>query len=106
MAATAASGLDGLAEGMAAPAVEGMAAPTVEGMDATAEGMDATAEGPTKGLDETVEGMSTALALARSMLPTAPLPAVECNLPVLEVQMYICLHAFCLFFTTIVVHIS
>ncbi|XP_066329017.1 uncharacterized protein [Miscanthus floridulus] len=30
--------------------------------------------------------MSTALALARSLLPTAPLPAVECNLLVLEVQ--------------------
>ena len=91
VAATAASGLDGLAEGMAAPA---------------AEGVDAVAEGPAKGLDEPTEGMSTALALARSLLPTAPLPTVECNLPVLEVQRYICLYAFCLFFTTIVVHIG
>ena len=63
-----------------------------------AEGVDAVVEGPTKGLDEPVEGMSTVLALARSLLPTAPLLAVECNLPVLEVQRYICLYAFCLFF--------
>ena len=99
VAATAASGLDGLAEGMAVPAVEGMAAPAVEGMHAAVEGL-------AKGLDEPAEGMSTALALARSLLPTVPLPAVECNLPVLEVQRYICLYAFCLFFTMIVVHIS
>ena len=99
VAVIAASGLDGLAEGMGAPAVEGMAAPA-------AEGVDAAAEGPAKGLDKPAEGMSTALALARSLLPTAPLPAVECNLPVLEVQRYICLYAFCLFFTTIVLHIS
>ena len=71
-----------------------------------AEGVDAVVEGPTKGLDEPVEGMPPALALARSLLATAPLPAVECNLPVLEVQRHICLYAFCLFFTTIVVHIS
>ena len=99
VAATAASSLDGLAEGMAAPVVEGMATSAVEGVDTAVEG-------PTKGLDEPIEGMSTALALARSLLPTAPLLAVECNLPVLEVQRYICLYAFCLFFTTIVVHIS
>jgi len=54
-----------------------------------AEGVDAAVEGPAKGLDEPTEGMSIALALARSLLPTAPLLAVECNLPVLEVQRYI-----------------
>jgi len=47
-----------------------------------AEGVDAAVEGPAKGLDEPTEGMSIALALARSLLPTAPLLAVECNLPV------------------------
>ena len=50
VAATVTSGLDGLAEGMAAPAVEGMAA-------LAAEGVDTAAKGPAKGLDEPAEGM-------------------------------------------------
>jgi hypothetical protein len=74
----AGQGLDMAALGMAA-------APEVQaalGLDAgcpthdAAEGLDAPAEAP----------MSSALALARSLLPTVPHPAVEYNLPVLDAQ--------------------
>jgi hypothetical protein len=61
--------------GLAAPA-SGLPAPG-DSMDAAvAEGLDTLAEAP----------MSSALALARSLLPTVPHPAVEYNLPVLDVQ--------------------
>jgi len=43
----------------------------------------------TDGLQPAVEASIDALALARSLLPTAPHPARECNIPVLQVQRYI-----------------
>lgn len=72
-AALAASGLAARADGLAAPA-EGLAAP--------ADGQVSPA------VEAPPDAMSSAVALARTLLPTAPLPAVEYNLPVLEVQRY------------------
>jgi hypothetical protein len=75
--AVASGGGKRLGECTAAPP-EGLAAPTVEALAVPAEGLDAAAE-----------SMSTALALARSLLPTAPPPpTVEYNLPVVDVQRY------------------
>ena len=53
--------------------------------------------GATDGLQLAVEASIDALALARSLLPTAPHPARECNIHVLQVQRYI-LHPLDLFF--------
>lgn len=41
----------------------------------------------TDGMEQpAVEAPIDAVALARSLLPTAPLPAIEYNIPVLEVE--------------------
>jgi hypothetical protein len=44
-----------------------------------------------------VEAPMDALAIARSLLPTPRLPAIEYNLPVLQVQRYI-FHAYLFFY--------
>lgn len=64
-------------DAMAGPA-DGMEAP---GLPASDDGLATppTVANPTVDLDE-------ALALARSLLPTASLPAVEYNVPVVDVQ--------------------
>ena len=91
-----------IAQGMAAPD-GGLSAPVVEGMAAPDGGLSAAAGGlaaPTRGLattdmDDQVapacglaepDAMSTVIALARSWLPTPPPPAVEYNLPVVELS--------------------
>ena len=64
---------DTIMDGLALADDHGLAAPTVEGVTPTVEGPP--------------NAISSALTLARTLLPTAPLPVVEYNLPVLEVQM-------------------
>ena len=53
-------------------------------------GLDAQAAATDGHVQPAVEAPTdaSALALARTLLPTAPLPAIEYNLPVLEVQRY------------------
>jgi len=66
---------------------------------ATPDGQAAQARA-TDGLQLAVEASIDALALARSLLPTAPHPARECNIPVLQVQRYI-LHPLDLLFFSV-----
>ena len=55
-------------------------------MAVAAKGLD----GPANGVPlPAVEGPSDFVALARTMMPIVPIPAIEHNLPVLEVQRYI-----------------
>ena len=75
-------------------AMEGQAAAALaaSGLAARAEGLAAPSVGADGGVSPAVEAspdaMSSALALARMFLPTVPLPTVEYNLPILEVQRY------------------
>ena len=39
-------------------------------------------------VEASLDATSSALALARTLLPTVPLPTLEYNLPILEVQRY------------------
>jgi len=67
--------------------------PDQAGALAAAPDGQASQAGATDGLQPAVEASIDALALARSLLPTAPHPARECNIPVLQVQRYIyCIH--------------
>ena len=78
-------------DGQAAEALAASALATRgHGLAATPGGLDAQAAAADGHVQPTVEAPTdaSALALARTLLPTAPLPAIEYNLPVLEVQRY------------------
>jgi len=85
------------APGALAVASPGALASTSLGALGAAPDGQASQAGATDGLQPAVEASIDALALARSLLPTAPHPARECNIPVLQVQRYI-LHPLDLFF--------
>ena len=81
------------APGALAVASPGALASTSPGALGAAPDGQASQAGATDGLQPAVEASIDALALARSLLPTAPHPARECNIPVLQVQRYIyCIH--------------
>jgi hypothetical protein len=80
-----------------------LAAVTPDGL-AAAPGALATAPG---GLPQpAVEAPFDVVALARALLPTVPHPAIEYNLPVLQVERYILDALDLLFFTSTVVDSS
>ena len=90
--------------GALAAASPGALASVSPGALAAAPDGQASQAGATNDLQPAVEASIDALALARSLLPTAPHPARECNIPVLQVQRYI-LHPLDLlfFFSTITI---
>jgi hypothetical protein len=105
LAEAAPSALAGASPGALASASPGALAAAPAGLPNQAGALGAAPDGQAAqagaadGLQPAVEASIDALALARSLLPTAPHPAKECNIPVLQVQRYI-LHPLDLFFST------
>ena len=87
LAAASPGALASVSPGALAAAPAGL--PDQAGALAAAPDGQASQAGATDGLQPAVEASIDALALARSLLPTAPHPARECNIHVLQVQRYI-----------------
>jgi hypothetical protein len=69
----------------AAPDAQAAPSSDVQGLPAAPGALAAPAAAPVDGASPTD---ASAVALARSLMPTVPHPAIEYNLPVLDVQRY------------------
>ena len=58
------------------------------GLAGQEEGLSGQSGGPARGLQQPLETSVDALALARRLMPTARLPTIEHNLPVIQGERY------------------